>query len=139
MVNAIKKGKTGERELLTKLSELLNLDEKLTRNLDQTRCGGADCVQLPGVAIEIKNQNTLNVTGWWKQAVQQAKALNRLPVLAYKVPRKGWLVVVPFSWIYYNVRFTTSDLVYPDVVDTVQMSLENFAKLYQWNQDHNYG
>jgi hypothetical protein len=124
MVNIRAKGQNGEREFLTKLSELIGLEEKLTRNLSQTRGGGEDCNQLPGYSIEIKNQKTVSISTWWEQAIKQAKTSKATPLLAYKVPRKGWLVVIPFSWIY------GAGEVYPPILDTVQISLENFAKLY---------
>ncbi len=129
------KGQTGEREFLQKLSDLLGLEEKLTRNLDQTRCGGADCVQLQGYAIEIKNQRTVTLPEWWRQAVKQAKTLKSIPLLAYKVPRKGWLVVVPCPWVT-TVVCGTSDIVVDQTYvelfpDTVQMSLEFFVELYK--------
>lgn len=124
MVNIRAKGQSGEREFLTKLSELIGLEEKLTRNLSQTRGGGEDCNQLPGYGIEIKNQKSITISTWWKQTVTQARKSSTVPLLGYKVPRKGWLVVVPFSWIY------GSGECYPDIKNTVQMSLEDFATLY---------
>lgn len=125
MVDIRAKGQRGEREFLDLLSPMIGLDEKLTRNLSQTRGGGEDCNQLPGYAIEIKNQKTITVGEWWKQTIKQAKNSNTVPVLAYKVPRKGWLIVIPFSWL------IDSGDVYPEVIDTVQLSLYNFATLYR--------
>lgn len=124
MVNIRAKGQNGEREFLTKLSELIGLENGLTRNLTQTRGGGEDCNQLPGYAIEIKNQKSLTVNQWWKQTIKQAKGSSTTPLLGYKVPYKGWLVIVPFSWL------QGSGEPYPEIKDTVQMSLENWATLY---------
>ena len=87
------KGATAERELLKLLSDGLGLN--LTRNLTQTREGGADCDDLEGYALEIKRHETLQLTTWWKQAVEQAG--NKVPVLAYRQSRKPWVFVVPMS------------------------------------------
>lgn len=125
MVNSRSKGQRGEREFLGLLSELLGLDEKLNRNLSQTREGGADCIQLPGVAIEVKNCATITLPQWWKQAVEQADRLNCVPVLAYKVARKGWYVITP-------ANFVNGCLEYSEDLDTcVQMSPLVFVLTYK--------
>lgn len=132
MVNVRTKGQNGEREFLAKLSELLGLDEKLTRNLQQTRCGGADCTTLPGYAIEIKNQKTLTLPDWWKQTITQAKTLKSVPILAYKVPRRGWMVCLTMRWL------CAVGAQYPDDVrDLVTMSLDNFATIYKLKAQNN--
>lgn len=64
------KGASGEREVLALLSERLGI--KLERNLSQTRSGGADCIQLGRIRLEVKRQERLNISGWWKQAEEQA-------------------------------------------------------------------
>jgi hypothetical protein len=100
------KGATGEREVLALLSERLGV--KLERNLSQTRNGGADCVQLGRVRLEVKRQERLNISGWWKQAEEQAGyistpngvdiyedgRLNLIPVLAYRQSRKPWTFIL---------------------------------------------
>ena len=129
MVNIRVKGQCGEREFLSKLSDHLELEVGLTRNLSQTREGGADCIQLEGYSIEIKNQRTVTLPEWWKQTIRQAQLSQSIPILAYKVPRKGWLVVCPFSWIQTPIDYGRD--LYPELIDTVQMSLENWTKLYR--------
>lgn len=84
------KGARGEREFLAKLGE--ELGEALTRNLQQTREGGADCVVVHGWAIEIKRQERLSRGAWWRQAVKQAEKLGVQPMLAYRRNGEPWRV-----------------------------------------------
>jgi len=129
VINVRDKGQRGEREFLGLLSELLELTEVLTRNLSQTREGGADCIELPGYSIEIKNCATVTLPQWWKQATRQAQLSQSIPVLAYKVPRKGWIVVVPAAWVIHPSWLHEN--LYPDVEDTMSMSLNRWAELYK--------
>lgn len=106
------KGAAGEREVLKMLGERLGM--KLERNLSQTRNGGADCVELGNIRLEVKRQERLNVNAWWVQAAQQAgyvyiplgmytykvDDLNKpntpevsqslIPALAYRQSHKPW-------------------------------------------------
>ena len=113
------KGKRGEREFLNKLGELLNQD--LSRNLNQSANGGADCVDVNGFAIEIKRRESLSLGQWWKQATNQARTLNRQPALAYRQSRKPWRIVVPLAAIS------------PDLPADMQaeLSIQGFAVLVQ--------
>jgi Holliday junction resolvase len=86
------KGSRGERELLALLSDELGI--VITRNLQQTRSGGADALDVPGWAIEVKRQETLSIASWWAQAARQANDLQRRPVLFYRQSRRPWKAVV---------------------------------------------
>lgn len=89
------KGQRGEREFLTLLSEellKLGVDIELTRNLQQTRQGGADCLSLPGFAIEVKRSKNSQIPTWWAQAVRQAESVGAVPVLAWRRNRASWTV-----------------------------------------------
>lgn len=90
------KGARGEREFLALLGE--QLGEMLTRNLQQTREGGADCLCVKGWAIEVKRCEALSRPAWWRQAVKQAERLGVEPMLAYRRNREPWTVwVVPHA------------------------------------------
>jgi Holliday junction resolvase len=89
------KGKTGEREFLNLLGELIG--DRLSRNLNQSDGGGADCVSLEGWAIEVKRHESLSVGAWWRQAQRQAERAGAVPVLAYRQSRKPWAIVVPLG------------------------------------------
>jgi hypothetical protein len=84
------KGATGEREVLGLLSE--RLGQKFERNITQSRCGGADCIDMGRIRLEVKRQERLLVKDWWEQAQKQAK--DGVPVLAYRQSRKPWTFVL---------------------------------------------
>ena len=93
-----RKGAQGEREFLKVLQEAGYAGD-LARNLAQSRSGGADCLSIDGVAIEIKRQETLALTQWWNQAVTQAAKVGRYPVLAYRQNgKRRWNVQVDLGW-----------------------------------------
>ena len=95
------KGKRGEREIADRFIEIMQKVEKelwvkgysedVKRNTLQSDRGGFDLVGIPGLAIEIKRCETLNLGSWWKQCQAQAKhAL--MPVLFYRQNRQLWKV-----------------------------------------------
>ena len=93
------KGAQGEREFLKLITNLLaerGVTVELRRNYDQTAIGGADCLRLPGVAIEVKRQETLELAAWWRQAIDQAERCEEaIPVLAYRRNKEPWNVLIP--------------------------------------------
>jgi hypothetical protein len=84
------KGARGERELFAMLT--LDLGVVVKRNLSQTRGGGADGIDVPGFAIEVKRQERLALPGWWAQAVDQAG--DKIAVLFYRQSRHPWRAVI---------------------------------------------
>ncbi len=86
------KGAGDERELFAALSELLGF--AVRRNIGQARAGGADGLDVPGWAIEVKRCERLELAAWWAQAARQAEATNRKPLLFYRQSRRPWLAVV---------------------------------------------
>lgn len=82
-----RKGQTGERELHAKLSDALGIT---VRRLARQRDGDPDGLDLPGWAIEVKRVETPHVFAWWLQALDQAHALGRRPMLAYRASRRRW-------------------------------------------------
>jgi Holliday junction resolvase len=97
-----RKGAAAEREFLRELGG--ELGELLTRNLQQTREGGADCLAVKGWAIEIKRQEALSRPAWWRQAVEQADRAGAQPMLAYRRNREPWRV-----WIRPGVDLTVEE------------------------------
>lgn len=90
-----RKGSSAERELLSLLGNELGV--LLQRNLQQTRSGGADCVDLKGFSIEIKRQESLSRPKWWRQACAQAEALGAEPILFYRRSREPWAAWIKTS------------------------------------------
>lgn len=91
------KGAAAERELFKKLSEILG--QEITRNLEQTRNGGAETVDLEHVSLEVKRHETLALRTWWGQTCEQAEIDEKAPVLAYRQSRRPWKFIVPINFI----------------------------------------
>ena len=87
------KGAAGEREFLRLLGDELGV--MLTRNLQQTREGGADCIVLRGWAIEVKRTERKCRPSWWRQACEQAGRLGVQPMVAHRRNREEWAVMLP--------------------------------------------
>lgn len=86
------KGAKAEREVLKLLGEELGV--MLTRNLQQTREGGADCLCVKGFAIEVKRQERLSRPTWWRQACEQAGRVGAEPMLLYRRNREKWKALI---------------------------------------------
>jgi hypothetical protein len=86
------KGARGELELFALLSK--ELGTVVRRNVDQARNGGADCIEIPGWAIECKRVESGFQAAWWEQALAQAEAADCSPALAYRASRQPWRVRV---------------------------------------------
>lgn len=123
------KGAAGEREFCNALSKLLDymgVDSALSRNLSQTRDGGYDIAGLGDMAIEVKRAKQARVGDWWTQAAFQAQECNKFPVLAYRLDRREWRVVMHIN-----------DITHPDFAFcatdgydfTVEMGLGLFAQV----------
>lgn len=87
-----RKGAAGELEFCKLATEALG--ETFKRKLGQARDGGGD-VDIGRFLVEVKAHAKLSERTWWKQAVASAKAAGKVPALAYKLARKGWVVAVP--------------------------------------------
>ena len=87
-----RKGASTERELFALLSDLLGY--VVRRNIGQARAGGADGLDVAGWAIECKRCERLELAAWWAQAMRQAEATGRKPVLFYRQSRQPWSAVV---------------------------------------------
>lgn len=96
-INSRSKGKTGEREAITVLQEIIApvyayVDKEppvLRRNLSQARAGGFDVVGLDGYAIEVKRASRrAAVDTWWLQTLRQAG--DCAPVLMWRLDRQQW-------------------------------------------------
>jgi hypothetical protein len=127
-INSRAKGKSGERELIGELKKLLpsEMTSELTRNLDQTRDGGHDILGLDGWALEVKRYAHVlpaDLDRFWQQACEQAARNDgSSPALCFREDRKAWRTVIHVSQLGWHQDGE-------DYGDTVQMSLELFAKL----------
>ena len=112
MTNSRDKGKRGEREVCHLLSK--HLGKTVTRELGASRDGGCDIKITIGeftYFIEVKLYRKVTqacVSKWWGQALRQAhedtKALNPIPVLIYRLSHwKYWEVVVPLKYMIWQL------------------------------------
>jgi hypothetical protein len=90
-INSRTKGAVGERELAKELNALLGCSTR--RGQQYSGLEGEDVVGLPGIHIECKRVEKLNVTDAVEQAVRDA-ANKSLPVLFHRKNRAPWLVTV---------------------------------------------
>lgn len=88
-----------------KLKELKDwIDNNIFRNMEQTRTGGYD---LDGTqyAIEIKRHKKPRVNEWWLDTCKKAEGTSKHPVLAYRLDRKDWQIMMPLGCL--NQDFKT--------------------------------
>ena len=87
------KGSNGEREaadLLRAWAATAGFEIEPLRNLEQVRSGGYDLNGIPGLGIEVKRVENLNVKAWWQQATRQADQYGTIPVLMWRQNRRPW-------------------------------------------------
>lgn len=87
------KGQVGEREFAKLI--FTNLGIECKRRVEQTRDSGHD-LDLMDYAIEVKRAKKKNISGWWKQTVENAIAVNKIPILAYRLDNQKWEIVMSF-------------------------------------------
>lgn len=119
-----RKGAAAEREICKLLSDELGLT--VQRNIGQARSGGADCLELPGFALEIKRQESLSRPAWWRQAVKQGEKARLEPLVAYRRNGEAWRFLrvhrdacVDVSWDegmeYIREKLTRLFAIYPEI------------------------
>lgn len=113
-----RKGAAAEREVLRLLGH--ELGQTLTRNLQQTREGGADCLCIKGWAIEVKRCERLSRPSWWRQACEQAAKAEAEPMLLYRRSREPWQAFIHTK----DGRYREGTL-----IDAAQAVRE---KIYRW-------
>lgn len=106
-INSRTKDAAGERDFAQALLDELGV--KLERNLQQARNGGHDLIvvgncpiaqRLNRYAIEVKRYRQPTdglISDWWHQACQQAKEINRTPLVAFRGDRQPWRIIVPLG------------------------------------------
>ena len=91
-VNSKRKGAAGERELAKKLNEYGFSTRRSVQYNGKADDGKADLVNLPGIHIECKRVERLNVSEAMAQAVNDAKG--EMPTVFHRKNREGWLVTM---------------------------------------------
>lgn len=88
-INSKVKGAAGERELAAELNSVLNISSR--RGQQFSGLEGEDVVGLPGVHIECKRVEKLNIDNAVAQSIKDAKA-DQVPAVFHRKNRKPWLV-----------------------------------------------
>lgn len=97
-VNSKRKGAAGERELAKKLNEYGFSTRRSVQYNGKADDGKADLVNLPGIHIECKRVERLNVSDAMAQAVNDAKG--EMPTVFHRKNREGWMVTMRLDdWI----------------------------------------
>lgn len=92
-MNSRQKGKRGELEAAKVLREALGHETRRGQQYSGAS-GDADVVGLPGVHLEIKRVEKLNIVEAMKQAVRDARD-GELPVVMHRRNREPWLITMP--------------------------------------------
>lgn len=96
-MNSKIKGNKGERELAAILRE-----HGYNTRRGQQFCGAngdADVEGLPGIHIEVKRVERLNIHEAMKQSIRDARP-GEMPAVFHRRNREEWLVTMPFNdWI----------------------------------------
>ena len=93
------KGQRGEREVIKLLQPIVDRSFQrfkleppcLQRNLLQAHTGGHDVFGLDWLALEVKYQETVNLSPWWQQTLRQSGS-DKVPVLIWRKSRMPWRV-----------------------------------------------
>ncbi len=93
MINGNRKGKVGERELAAELRRV-----GFAARRSQQYCGtaGDEDVKhdIPGVYLECKRVERLNVLAAYRQAMRDCPEPSLMPVVAHRCNRAPWLITM---------------------------------------------
>ena len=92
-VNSKRKGADGERELAKKLNEYGFETRRSVQYNGKADDGKADLVNLPGIHIECKRVERLNVSEAMTQAIRDAKGVD-IPAVFHRKNYEPWLVTL---------------------------------------------
>lgn len=133
MVDIRKKGQRAERELCAMFNEAFGLD--CVRNLMQTMVGGDDLTSVPYFSVECKSHEKSSVGTWYTQSAQSATRGSKIPVVCWKVKRKGWKVLIavehipPAVWEVIKNPEKAGSRLYDNLV---WLTWDQFKTVYQW-------
>ncbi len=96
-INSKSKGKRGELDLVHSLRDAGFPDVKRSVQYCGKATGTADLVGLPGVHVEAKNVERLNIWSALAQSKRDAEADGNgdIPAVFFKRNRSGWYVALP--------------------------------------------
>lgn len=93
-MNSRDKGKRGELEVAHTLKEY-GYDARRSQQYAGIN-SDADVVGLPGIHIEVKRVEKLNIDNAVDQSIRDAK-IGEIPIVMHRRNQKKWLVTMPFT------------------------------------------
>lgn len=96
MVNSRRKGAAGERELAHKLNDYGFSTRRSVQYNGKAEDGQADLLGLPGIHIECKRVEKLNLYDAMAQAIHDAKC-GEIPSVFHRKNHSEWLVTMRLS------------------------------------------
>ena len=91
MTNSKQKGARGEREF----AKFCNFEGYTVRRGQQYNgIEGEDCVGLPGIHIEVKRTERLNIYDAMDQSINDARNTDNIPIVAHKRNNKYWVITM---------------------------------------------
>lgn len=94
-MNSKQKGKRGELEAAKAWRELFGGEARRSQQFAGVS-GSSDLADTPGLAIEVKRRESLNVHGAVEQA-KEAAAANEVPLVLHRKNGKPWLVTLELA------------------------------------------
>lgn len=101
MINSKRKGANGELEF-AKLCSEHGFNSRRTQQYCGNTGDAADIVGLPGIHVEVKRVEALNITKAMEQSERDAheKGDNEIPIVAHRKNRADWLITMKASdWL----------------------------------------
>ena len=96
-VNGKRKGKEGELELARKLKEYGYDTRRSVQYNGKAEEGQADLVGLPGIHVECKRTEKLNMYDAVNQAKRDSDGTQQHPVVFHRRSRCEWLAIMPLD------------------------------------------
>lgn len=94
-----RKGAAGEREVCAYLSGIF--DERVKRNLSQSRDGGDD-IRVAGLVVEVKRRKRIAVLRWMEQA-KRAAGDGGVPVVVMREDDGKWYGLVRLDHLFHTI------------------------------------
>ena len=91
-INSKAKGSRGEREIAKILKEHGYADARRTVQYCGSSGEAADVVGIPGLHLEIKRVERMELYKWYAQAVNDSAKSGDTPIVVHRANNKPWLV-----------------------------------------------
>lgn len=93
-INSKKKGAAGEREFAN-YCKTKGFDTRRTAQYNGKELDSkADVIGIPGIHIEVKRVEKLNIDAAVEQAVRDSKGHGEIPMVAHRKNNKQWLITM---------------------------------------------